>query len=105
MNLEFEDIARWRVSWSKLLKNPVYGSSLDVVNFCFELIILSSSQHLILAEGITTYYVIGIVVNSLFLFDMIGSYVVLGWKHVLAFRREIVVETMLQIVFFTLIFV
>ena len=95
VNLQFEDIATWKVKWSKLLKNPVYGSSLDVVNFIFELMIIAGAHHLILANGLTTQYVLALVINTIFLFDMIGSYVILGWKHVLAFRTEIVVETIL----------
>ena len=101
--LDQVEMSEWRARWTKILIDPIYLGVLAIINLTFTVI-------LVMADRITSFWqdehftgviVVGIILNCLYIFDLIANFVVLGFKNIVKERKYIFYECFLQLMLFT----
>ena len=93
-----EEIPQWRVKGSKLLQNVVYNGCLDLSNIAFYLYVTSQNTPININSSLNAPLVFALLINYIFVADMIGNFAVYGWHHVLNQRPILIYEIVLQII-------
>ena len=92
-----------RALWMKRLFNPVYTGSLVAINLLWSIILLTADEGIEWKtknfDGIAT---VSILINVIFLADMVANFIVLRPKNVWKDRKPVFFELILQV--FTVLF-
>ena len=93
-------IPRWRLKWMLRLTNIYYNASLDMLNLLTTMYLVVFDVHMrntyILDE---TAFIISLIIQSIFFFDMLVNFIIIGPKKLCGGRKKIYYELMLQVGF------
>ena len=95
---ETEPIAEWRLSGLKILGNLYYNGALELINFLFTFsIIFTGNEVTFHGTGVDITTAFALLIQFIFLVDMIANIVVLRLKHIKNIRASIKFEFFLQL--------
>ena len=93
VNYQAEQMAPWRTRWIPRLINPVYMGTLAMTNLLFSIFMLVSDNFLIWkAKYFNCIAALALLFNTLFLFDLIMNFIVLGPTNVWKTKRFLYLE-------------
>lgn len=100
--LDQVEMSPWRARWTKILIDPIYLGVFAIINLTFTVILVMMDRTTSFWQDIhfTGVVTVGIILNCLYLFDLIANFVVLGFKNVVKERKAIFFECLLQLVSF-----
>ena len=93
------DLVPWRARWAKTLINPIYVGALACLNVAFTifLVVIDRTTSLWLDEEFTFISVLSIVLNVIFIVDLVINFAVLGPRTVWKEKKYLYFELLLQL--------
>ena len=92
------DLAPWRARWIKKLINPVYMGALLISNMMFSVFLVVADQSIYWkVDNFWGIMVTAMIINLVFLVDLIANFIVLGPKNVWKEKGFMYIEVILQI--------